>query len=61
MADIYGQYSEKVEKLIDKGRQASELDYLRENCLVLFVSCEGKDKHRINYCQGTEVLGYSRK
>jgi hypothetical protein len=28
---------------------------------VLFVECEGASPRRINYCSGTETLGYSRK
>jgi hypothetical protein len=55
--------SEFAEKILKLSRKKSadhkeEIDYLKDNCLVLFAKLSGTGMLRIDYVKGADTLGY---
>jgi hypothetical protein len=61
MNEIFGQAYKDVIGQVSKIKQSSDIEYLQDDRIVLFIDCDETNTGKINYCSGTELLGYSRK
>jgi hypothetical protein len=61
MEDVYGALDKDTMAKCIINNKDRDVDYLKENCVVVFINIDGPDAKKIQFSTGCHLLGYSRK